>query len=378
MGEQEIKALTEGFKNLTQTLTEAPATGPLINLEKFDPETMVASEWIKEFEEASTLSNYNDQTRFSRFPFYLKLGPAKQWHILNKMSFQEWVGLRKGFLTEFTPEDEKWSYEQKLRNRKFRFETETLICYHYAVVDLCRKVDPKMSDKTKVYYLLNGLDSRMRNQLALFDLKTPEDVLAKFKLMKFDVPNRSSLNVLATMANPEKEKSPENRKSEDVEFEPLFTAMEVNWVEKQIQKAVSAAKEEFEKTLLGANSSSASTGRVFTNSSHKPEQPFSHPYRGSSRRVGRGRGDFSRNRAWGSRGGFREGYPADFQGSTSNRTEREVVRCTFCTRQGHLEEDCWNKKEAMDKARKQAEAQFAKRNSVLVNVVDEESGNAQE
>ena len=115
MSDAQIKALTDGFQALTQTLTEAPASGPLLNLEKFN---VAASDWIKEFEEACTLSNYTDATRYARFAFYLASGAGKQWYELSKSSFTNWTTLKSAFLKEFVPEDEKWRNEQKLRARK--------------------------------------------------------------------------------------------------------------------------------------------------------------------------------------------------------------------------------------------------------------------
>ena len=82
--EDQIKALTEGFLSMTTMLTQAPASGPLMQLEKFKPAKNTARDWIKDYEEAATMSNWVDNTKKDRFPFYLSSGAAKQWFDLKK------------------------------------------------------------------------------------------------------------------------------------------------------------------------------------------------------------------------------------------------------------------------------------------------------
>lgn len=196
-GEQEIKALTDSFKNLAATLTEAPASGPLLSIEKFDPSKLSARDWMRDFKEASALSKWSDVTRFVRFPFYLASGAARHWFTLNKATFTDYQTLKTAFLKEFVPEDETWVNLEKLRLRKFRPQDENLVAYYYAVSDLCYKVDTTMSDQIKVHYLLGGVDPHLRNHLALLDLKTPQAVLSKFKVLKVDVATDGKSVVLA-------------------------------------------------------------------------------------------------------------------------------------------------------------------------------------
>ena len=67
-----------------------------------------------------------------------------------------------------------------------------------AVSDLCQKVDPLMSDKMKVHYLLGGVDPRLRNHLALLDLKSTAEVLAKLRVLKVD-PSSDGKSVVLTL-----------------------------------------------------------------------------------------------------------------------------------------------------------------------------------
>ena len=129
ISEEEIKALTDSFENLAHTLTEAPASGPLIKVTKFDPAALSAKEWLREFEEACALSNWNDPTIHARLPFYLASGAARHWHTLNKNSPGDYTTLKNAFLREFVPKDEMWLDSEKLRSRKFRVQDEYLVAF---------------------------------------------------------------------------------------------------------------------------------------------------------------------------------------------------------------------------------------------------------
>ncbi|KZR95466.1 Uncharacterized protein APZ42_010812, partial [Daphnia magna] len=65
-------------------------------------------------------------------------------------------GLRTRFLTEFQSQHYSRYQEARLRQRKQGIE-ESGIEYFYDVIDLCRKVDPGMTEEAKVDYLFRGL-----------------------------------------------------------------------------------------------------------------------------------------------------------------------------------------------------------------------------
>lgn len=58
-----------------------------------------------------------------------------------------------------------------------------------------------MDNKTRVLSLLGGLDSHLRNHLTLLDSQSPNDVLKKFRVLKFESEklNASTCAVLAIM-----------------------------------------------------------------------------------------------------------------------------------------------------------------------------------
>lgn len=57
MSEAAIQELTDGFVNVTNTMMQAPATGPLQSIQKFKPAKLNARDFMKDFEEAASLSN---------------------------------------------------------------------------------------------------------------------------------------------------------------------------------------------------------------------------------------------------------------------------------------------------------------------------------
>ena len=63
-------------------------------------------------------------------------------------------------MSQFKPADYARFNETKLRGIKQVLEESTKE-YYYDVMNLCRKVDPRMTDATKLYYLYRGLHPRV-------------------------------------------------------------------------------------------------------------------------------------------------------------------------------------------------------------------------
>ncbi|KZS10261.1 Uncharacterized protein APZ42_025315 [Daphnia magna] len=90
-------------------------------------------------------------------------------------------GLRTIFLTEFQAQNYSRYQEARLRQRNQGIE-ESGIEYFYDVIDLCRKVDPRMTEKAKVDYLFRGLKPTLLDKIWIVSPKTSAKFLEALKL----------------------------------------------------------------------------------------------------------------------------------------------------------------------------------------------------
>jgi hypothetical protein len=83
-------------------------------------------------------------------------------------------------LKEFQQQNYRLFQETRLRNRVQGIE-EATTNYYYDVIDLCRVVDPTMSEATKVDYLFGGLRPSLVEKLYPLQPKTCEEFLEAAK-----------------------------------------------------------------------------------------------------------------------------------------------------------------------------------------------------
>lgn len=67
MSDAIIRALTDGFDNMINSMLQAPVSGPLQSIKKFNPAEQSARNRMKKFEEAACLSNWTDPLAKSGF-----------------------------------------------------------------------------------------------------------------------------------------------------------------------------------------------------------------------------------------------------------------------------------------------------------------------
>lgn len=117
------------------------------------------------------------------------------------------VGLRTKFLREFQPQHYSRYQEAKLRQRKQAIN-ETGIEYFYDIIDLCRRVDPRMSEEAKIDYLFRGLKPTLVEKIWVTSPTTTAEFLAALKLHKeaTELANRPDWAV--SVLGPERDKLP--------------------------------------------------------------------------------------------------------------------------------------------------------------------------
>jgi transposase InsO family protein len=127
-----------------------------------------ALDWLSRYESIGGYNRWGNNELRANFIMYLD-GTARKWFKCLTAAPAEWIdvnvagppptvnlGLRTLFLNEFQPANYGFFQEKKLRNRTQGLEEPTS-SYFYDVLDLCRLVDPTMTEDTKLEYLFRGL-----------------------------------------------------------------------------------------------------------------------------------------------------------------------------------------------------------------------------
>lgn len=91
------------------------------------------------------------------------------------------MGLRSLFFKEFQPEGYGRCQESKLRNRQQQ-TNESATEYYYDVMDLCRSIDPNMSEVVKLDHLFRGLKKSLLEKTWVKKPQTCASFLAEIKI----------------------------------------------------------------------------------------------------------------------------------------------------------------------------------------------------
>ena len=162
-----------------------------------------ASEWIQRYESTGLYNRWEPADLAANFCMYLE-DSARKWFMCSTLP-AHWrdtpevigvpaaqnrvevlaaaaeVGLKTKFLQEFQRENYALFQEAKLRNRDQGVEEETSR-YYYDVIDLCRSVNPNMSEETKLEYLYRGLKSSLLEKIYPLRPRTCAEFLALVKI----------------------------------------------------------------------------------------------------------------------------------------------------------------------------------------------------
>jgi hypothetical protein len=156
--------------------------------EKDDPK-----DWLERYEIAAQQNNWNDVAKVSQFGAYMD-GVARQWYTNVDNRPGLWadtpaagntpavVGLRSAFLNEFQSSEYKRALQKKLKNRR-QSPKEPLMTYFWDVIDLCKKVDPNMSETDQVKHATDGLLPKLKEKIIPYQVTTKKDFIKHAKLL---------------------------------------------------------------------------------------------------------------------------------------------------------------------------------------------------
>ncbi|UYV77425.1 K02A2.6-like [Cordylochernes scorpioides] len=134
------------------------------------------AEWLEELELLARQQRWPEDVMLAYARSYLK-GPAKKWAKLNTPQiFSNWTTFKKTPMQDFKIADTtKFKLIMELQNRIQGYNESTLR-YAEDVLNLCNKVNSKMSAEDKLYYMKTGLNK----YLSLVVLMTPCSTVKEF------------------------------------------------------------------------------------------------------------------------------------------------------------------------------------------------------
>jgi hypothetical protein len=145
-----------------------------------------ALQWMERYESIGDYNRWTNDDKAHYFQMSLEDASLKWFKCTNLP--QNWEdfgpdnpGLRTRFLQEFQQENYRVFQESKLRNR-IQGLNEPATEYYYDVLNLCRSVDPNMSEESKVENLFRGLSPILVQRLYPLRLRNCAEFLAAVKI----------------------------------------------------------------------------------------------------------------------------------------------------------------------------------------------------
>ncbi|XP_039297287.1 probable serine/threonine-protein kinase DDB_G0276461 [Nilaparvata lugens] len=146
------------------------------------------NEWLKTFNRAAKINKWDEDDKILYLPLYLKKTALAIFDIFSdkneNATFLDAVGHLKSKLVDPVHEE---TTRQKLENRN-KLPTETYTEYTADIIKLCHILEPQMSEKRIVGYVLRGLDVGALQHVAFMDNASVEDLeknLAKYERSRF-------------------------------------------------------------------------------------------------------------------------------------------------------------------------------------------------
>jgi hypothetical protein len=137
-----------------------------------------AVEFIDDFDLYAKTKSWTDQTKFELFEGYLT-DHAKKWYKLTVTKSAspptDWKTLKQSFLDYHLPKDKNRYFKEQLNKRRQGKEEPVS---HYIVSKhlLCLNVNPHMSEKEILLYILEGLIPELQRELYLKDFKNLQEM----------------------------------------------------------------------------------------------------------------------------------------------------------------------------------------------------------
>ena len=134
-----------------------------------------AEDWLSQYEIVSAHNKWDEADKLGYLHFYLA-GVAQLWFNNHQADIPNWSSFKTRFAEVFgRPAVRKLRAEQRLRGRAQR-SRETFTSYIEDVVDLCRRINPDMSDTDKIRHIMKGIEDDAFHMLVAKNPQTVAEV----------------------------------------------------------------------------------------------------------------------------------------------------------------------------------------------------------
>lgn len=134
-------------------------------------------DWLSTYDRVSVHNKWNDVDKLSYVLFYLS-GVASLWFRNHESDCSTWAQFRTRFQEVFgRPAVRKLKAEQQLRGRAQQ-KGENFTSYIEDVVDLCRRINPSMTEDEKVKNVMKGIEDDAFQMLLARNPRTVTDIIA--------------------------------------------------------------------------------------------------------------------------------------------------------------------------------------------------------
>ena len=132
-------------------------------------------EWLDKLEQRFTMAQWNDENKLHYISIHLQ-DDAYRWWMQTSSTIKSWSSFKEIVVRAFGStraqelafEQLKW-YKQSIN--------QSITQYYDKVIELCRKVDPAMTDSMKLKYLMGGIKESLKTHVALQDPQTTASFL---------------------------------------------------------------------------------------------------------------------------------------------------------------------------------------------------------
>uniref|UniRef100_L7LY16 CCHC-type domain-containing protein n=1 Tax=Rhipicephalus pulchellus TaxID=72859 RepID=L7LY16_RHIPC len=132
-------------------------------------------DWLSIFEKVGASNKWDDPSKLQYVSFYLK-EVASLWFHNHQVEFNTWSVFKQRIADVFgRPEVRKLRAEQRLRGHA-RLQGEGFTSYIEDVLDLCKRLNPSMTEADKIKHILKGIDDDAFQMLLAKDPRTVSEL----------------------------------------------------------------------------------------------------------------------------------------------------------------------------------------------------------
>ncbi|KAK8757326.1 hypothetical protein V5799_005042 [Amblyomma americanum] len=141
-----------------------------------DTDETDVEDWLASYERVSAYNKWDGTVKLTNVIFYLS-DVANLWFRNHEADILSWAALKTSLTEVFgRPAARKLCAEQRLRSWA-QHTGENLNSYIEDVVDLCKRVNPSMSDTNKIKHIMKGIEDDAFQMLVTKDPQTVSGVI---------------------------------------------------------------------------------------------------------------------------------------------------------------------------------------------------------